>query len=57
MELNYADLLEVEIPTREEALREGKFLAMKLIFFPEIFTLLELARLQEIMIAEGYMVD
>lgn len=46
-----------QIPTPEEASIEARALVMKLIFFPEIVTLLELARLQEILIAEGYMED
>ena len=49
------ELLEVEIPTSEEAEMEARALCMKLILFPGAFTLLELARLQEIFIAEGYM--
>ena len=36
---------------------EGKALCLKLIFFPEKFTCLEMIRLKEIMRAEGYQVD
>lgn len=43
------------IPTPEETTNEARALCMKLILFPESFTLFELARLQEIFIAEGYM--
>jgi len=45
----------MEIPTREDAEREAQVLSMKLILSPDTFTLLDLARLQELMIAEGYM--
>lgn len=45
----------MEIPTREDAEREAQVLTMKLILSPDTFTLLDLARLQELMIAEGYM--
>jgi len=50
------ELLEVEIPTKEEAEIEATGLAMKLILCPEAFNMLELARLKEILTAEGYMV-
>jgi len=43
----------VVIPTKEEAEREAKVLSMKLLISPSDFTLGELARLQEIMTAEG----
>ncbi|MBA7691939.1 hypothetical protein ES703_100495 [subsurface metagenome] len=46
---------ETQIPTSKEAEMEAKILCLKLIWSPETFTLLELARLQELMIAEGYM--
>ena len=49
------ELLEVEIPTKEEAEIEATGLAMKLILCPEAFNMLELARLKEILKAEGYM--
>ena len=47
----------VVIPTPEEAEREARFLVIKLIFFPEAFNMLDLARLHEILIAEGYTED
>jgi len=56
-------LAEIEILTNEEAIPENdaspeaKALCLKLILFPEKFTLLELSRLKEIMRAEGYQVD
>jgi len=50
-----SELLEVGIPTPEEAEREATGLVMKLILCPEAFTMLELARLQAILTAEGYM--
>lgn len=43
------------IPTPEEAEREAKYLVFKLILCPEAFNILDLARLNEILIAEGYM--
>jgi len=50
-----AEILEVEIPTPEEAEREAKYLVYKLILCPEHFNILDLARLNQILIAEGYM--
>jgi len=38
-------------------LSEGRALCLKLILFPEKFTVIELIRLKEIMRAEGYQVD
>ena len=49
------ELIEVEIPTSEEAEIEAKGLVFKLMLCPGAFTLTDLARLQEILIAEGYM--
>jgi len=46
---------EVHIPTSEEAEMEARALVFRLILSPGTFTLTDLARLQEIMIAEGYM--
>ncbi|GAI06472.1 unnamed protein product [marine sediment metagenome] len=46
---------EVHIPTSEEAEMEARGLVFKLIICPGAFTLLDLARLNEILIAEGYM--
>lgn len=45
----------VEIPTKAEADAKIKALCMKLILFPEGFTLLELVTLQEYMEKEGYL--
>ena len=51
------ELHHVVIPTPEEAEREAKYLVFKLILCPEAFNILDLARLHEILIAEGYMDD
>lgn len=50
-----SELLEVGIPTPEEAEMEVTGLVIKLILCPEAFNMLELARLEEILRAEGYM--
>ena len=56
-------MAEIEILNNEEDIpeaqnhSEGKALCLKLILFPEKFTVLELVRLKEIMKAEGYQVD
>jgi len=55
IEIQTSEILEVEIPTRVEAEREAKVLCMKLLLSPQTFTLTDLARLHELMIAEGYM--
>ncbi len=46
---------EIHIPTSEEAEIEARVLCFKLFLSPGTFTLLDLARLKEILIAEGYM--
>ena len=46
---------EVHIPTSEEAELEARSLVFRLMLCPGTFTLLDLARLNEILIAEGYM--
>ncbi|MBA7542482.1 hypothetical protein ES705_34803 [subsurface metagenome] len=46
---------EVHIPTSEEAEIEARVLCFKLFLSPGTFTLLDLARLKTILIAEGYM--
>jgi len=45
----------VEIPTKKEAQKEAQILSMKLMLSPETFTLIDLSRLQEILVNEGYM--
>jgi len=47
---------EYDIP-EDQNHSEGKALCLKLILFPEKFTVIELNRLKEIMRAEGYQVD
>lgn len=49
------DMGKIEIPTVEEAEWEARSLVFRLMLCPGSFTLLDLARLQEILIAEGYM--
>ena len=45
----------VEIPTKEEAEIKIKALCMKLLIVPEHFTLGEVAMLQELLTAEGFL--
>ena len=55
-EVNGASNLDIpKIPTEEQAAIEGKVLCLKLLMAPDRFTLTDLARLQEIMAAEGFM--
>ena len=55
-QVNDASNLDIpKIPTEEQAAIEGKVLCMKLLMAPDCFTLTDLARLQEIMAAEGFM--
>lgn len=47
------EMAKIEIPTKEEATIEAKVLTMKLLIRPGDFTLGEVLRLQELLIAEG----
>lgn len=52
------EILDSEYDTSEtQNLSEGRALCLKLILFPEKFTVIELIRLKDIMRAEGYQVD
>jgi len=44
-----------KIPTKQEAKSEARALCFKLFLLPEQFTILEMARLKEIMRNEGYL--
>ena len=48
-------MAKLEVPTKEKATSEARALCFKLLLCPDKFTLLEMARLQELMKNEGYM--
>lgn len=47
------DMDKIEIPTVEEAEREAKYLFFKLMLCPEAFNILDLIKLNQILMAEG----